>query len=116
MEHAEFVKSWNEGNLMVDVNRTKALQIANLNILPKRYQLAHIFWSWIWILTIPVSIIVMFLYKWWVGLLILVFVTPAISSATKKAAMQFMIDYAIENPDFYQRAVSEGLLIIRPKP
>lgn len=116
MEHAEFVKSWNEGKLMVDVHRTKALQIANLNILPKRYQLAYIFWSWIWILTIPVSIIVMFLYKWWVGLLILVFVTPAISSATKKSAMQFIIDYAVENPDFYQQAVSEGLLIIRTKP
>lgn len=116
MEHSEFVDSWNQGKLMVDVHRTKALRIANSKILPKRYWLAHLFWSWIWILTIPASIVVMFAYKWWVGLLILIFVTPAISSATKKSAMQFMIDYALENPDFYKLAVAEGLLIIRKKP
>lgn len=116
MEHTEFVQSWNEGKLLVDINRTKALQIANSRVLSKRYQIAHIFWSWVWILTIPLALAIMFLYKWWAGLLILLFVTPAVSSATKKSVMQFMIDHALENPEFYQFAVTEGIIRIRPKP
>lgn len=116
MEHDEFVQSWNEGKLLVDINRTKALQIANSRMLPKRYQIAHIFWSWVWISTIPLAFAVMFLYKWWAGLLILLFVTPAVSSATKKSAIQFMIDHALENSEFYQFAVTEGIIRISPKP
>jgi len=70
--------------------------------------------SWVWILTIPIALAIMFLYKWWAGLLVLLFVTPAVSSATKKSAMQFMIDHALENP--YQFAVTESKIRIRPKP
>ncbi|MGE3153690.1 MAG: hypothetical protein AB7G48_13260 [Nitrospiraceae bacterium] len=91
MEHSEFVRSWNEGKLEVDVDRSKALQIANSKMLPKRYQAAHMFWSWVWILSIPAAFAVMYFYTWWAGLLLLVFLTPALSSSTKKSAMQFMI-------------------------
>lgn len=116
MEHADFVRAWNEGKLLVDVDRSKALQIANSKLLPKRNQIAHILWSWLWIITIPIAITVGVLYKWWVGLIILAFVTPTISSATKKTAMQFMIDHAIENPEFFMFAVTEGVIRIRQKP
>lgn len=116
MEHSEFVVAWKQGKLDVDVDRSKALQITNSKMLPKRYQAAHIFWSWVWILSIPAAIVVMFLYKWWVGLLILIFVTPLISKSTKKSAMQFMIDYALESPEFYQFALAEGVIRIRQKP
>lgn len=114
MEHSEFVQAWNQGQLDVDVNRTKALHIANSKMLPKRYQAAHIFWSWIWLLSIPAALAVMFLYKWWVGLLILVLV-PILSNSIKKSAMQFMIDHSVENPEFYQYALSEDVIRIRPK-
>jgi hypothetical protein len=116
MEHSEFVVAWNQRKLEVDIDRSKALQIANSKMLPKRYRAAHIFWSWVWILSIPAAIAVMFLYKWWVGLLILILVTPLISKSTKKSAMQFMIDYALESPEFYQFALAEGVIRIRQKP
>jgi hypothetical protein len=116
MEYAEFINSWNEGKLEIDVDRSKALQIANSKILPKRYQMAHIFWSWVWILSIPTAFAVMYFYTWWVGLLLLVLLTPALLSSTKKSAMQFMIDHSIENPEFYQFAVSEGVIRVRKKP
>lgn len=116
MEHSEFVVAWNQRKLEVDVDRSKALQIANSKMLPKRYRAAHIFWSWVWILSIPAAIAVMFLYKWWVGVLILIVVTPLISKSTKKSAMQFMIDYALENAEFYQFALAEGVIRIRQKP
>lgn len=116
MEHSEFVQSWNAGKLEIDVDRSQALQIVGSKILPKRYQAAHMFWSWVWILSIPAAFAVMYFYTWWAGLLMLVFVTPALSISTKKSAMQFMIDHAIENPEFYTLAVEKGVLRIRPKP
>ncbi len=116
MEHSEFVQSWNEGKLEIDVDRSKALQVANSKMLPKRYQAAHIFWSWVWILSIPAALAVMYFYTWWAGLLLLVFLTPVLSSSTKKSAMQFMIDHSVENPDFYQFAVTEGVIRVRQKP
>lgn len=113
MKHVDFVSAWNEGKILIDVDRSKALQISNSKLLPKRYQVAHRFWCWVCILTIPAAIAVGVLFKWWVGLIIIVFVTPTIASATKKSAMQFMIDYAIEKPDFFQFAVTEGVIMIR---
>ena len=116
MEHSDFVQAWNVGKLEVDVDRSKALQVASSKMLPKRYQAAHIFWSWVWILSIPAALAVMFLYKWWAGLLILVLVTPTLSISTKKSAMQFMIDHSLENPEFYRFAVSEEMIRVRQKP
>ncbi|MCZ2076575.1 MAG: hypothetical protein LC130_23800 [Bryobacterales bacterium] len=74
------------------------------------------FWSWVWILSIPAAFAVMYFYTWWAGLLMLVFLTPLLSSSTKKSAMQFMIDHALENPEFYATAVEKGVIRIRPKP
>ena len=116
MEHAEFVQSWNAGKLEVDVDRSKALQVAGSNMLPKRYQAAHIFWSWVWMLSIPASVAVMYFYTWWAGLIILVLIAPALLRSTKESAMEFMIDHSVENPEFYRFAVSEGVISVRQKP
>lgn len=116
MEYSEFVELWKKGKLLVDVDKSKALRIANSKILPANYRVAHIFWSWVWILSIPVAVGVMFLYKWWVGLPILILITPMISKSTKKTAMQFMIDYALENSEFYKFAVTNQVIRIIQKP
>jgi hypothetical protein len=58
----------------------------------------------------------MYFYKWWVGLLMLFFLTPGLSSSTKKSAMQFMIDHALENPEFYAFAIEKGVIRIQEKP
>jgi hypothetical protein len=113
MDHAEFVELWRAGELNVDVSRSQALAAAGSALLPKRYRVAHLFWSWVWLLTIPGAFAVMFLWKWWAGVLILLFVTPALSRATKRSAMEFMIDHALENPEFYQLAVDQGLIRVR---
>lgn len=116
MEHTEFVQAWNGGKLEIDVDRSKALQIAGSKILPKRYQFAHIFWSWVWILSIPAAFAVIYFYTWWAGLLMLFVLTPIHSKSTKKSAIQFMIDHALENPEFYALAVEKDVIRIRPKP
>ena len=116
MEHSEFVQAWNSGKIEIDVDRSKALQIAGSNILPKRYQFANIFWAWVWIVSIPASFAVMYFYSWWMGFLMLFVLTPVLSKSTKKSAMQFIIDHAIENPDFYAFVVEREVIQIRPKP
>ena len=116
MEHSEFVQSWNTGKLEIDVDRSMALQVANSEMLPKRYQGAHMFWTWVWILSMPGAFAVMYFYIWWVGLLLLFFLTPALSRSIKNSAMQFMIDHAMENPEFFQFAISKGLIRVKQKP
>jgi uncharacterized membrane protein YdbT with pleckstrin-like domain len=117
MTHAEFITRWENRTIAVDVDRSLALRIANdKHILPKRYQYAHIFWSWIWILSIPGAFALMYFYKWWAGLAILFLVTPGLSSSTKKSAMQFMIDHSLESPEFYSFAVENGVIRIREIP
>jgi uncharacterized membrane protein YdbT with pleckstrin-like domain len=115
VNHSEFIQSWNQGKLEVDVDRSKALQIASSKMLPKRYQFAHMFWSWIWIISMPAAFAVMYFYAWWAGLLMLFVLTPALSKSTKKSAMQFIIDHSVESQDFYQFAVSEGAISVRQK-
>ena len=115
MEHSEFIKSWSAGKLEVDVDRSKALQIVGSKILPMRYQSAHLFWSWVWILSIPAAFAVMYFYTWWAGLIMLLVLTPILSKSTKKSAMQFMIDHAIEDPEFFALAVEKNVIRIRPK-
>ncbi len=115
MDYEEFKRAWSNGQIEVSVDRAKALRIASSSILPKRYRFAHWFWATVWLLSMPIGIAVIFLYKWWVGLLILVFVTPAIGSGTKTSAMQFMIDHAIEESSFYKYALENNVFIISTK-
>jgi hypothetical protein len=115
MEHEVFVSEWHAGRLRVDVDRSLALRVVGSDMLPRRYQFAHIFWSWVWILSIPTAFAVMYFLKWWAGLLMLLFLTPLLSKSTKTSAFQFMIDHALESPDFYQWAIENRLIIVSPK-
>jgi len=116
MDYSEFVQGLNERKLQIDVDRSKALQIISSKMLPKRYQTAHKIWVWVAILSIPAAFAVSYFYTWWAGLFLLVFLTPVLFISTKKSAMQFIIDHAIENQEFYQFAVSEGVIRVRHKP
>lgn len=116
MEHSDFIHAWNAGKLEVAVDRSKALEVANSIILPQWIQADNLFCSWIWILAIPTALVVMFLYKWWAGLLTLVILTPILSRATRKSALQSLVYRALENPEFYQFVVSKDVIRVREKP
>jgi len=115
MEYNQFVSGWKEGIFEVDVSQSKALQVANSNVLPSKYKAAHVFWSWVWMLSIPVAFAIMYFYTWWAGLISLFILTPILSKSTKKSSQQFMIDYALENEEFYKYACSEGIIKVRSK-
>jgi len=115
MTHDEFVRNYNDRKIIINVNRKLALKVMETSLVPSKYRIMHIVWSWIWILSVPIGIVCMFIFKWWIGLLIILFLTPAISSGTKKTAFQNIIMLALDIPEFYNLAVNKGLLIIEEK-
>lgn len=115
MDHSEFVQLWQTGRLEIDVDRRKALSVASSTRMPTRYRVAHTFWTWVWMLSIPAAFVVMYLYVWWTGLLMLCVATPILSKAVKKSAMEFMIAHSIESPEFWQFAMDEGVIVVRQK-
>jgi len=57
----------------------------------------------------------MFFYRWWAGLAVLIFLTPALSGGVKRSAGEFVIEYALENPEFYEYLITSGAIRVRPK-
>ncbi len=116
MEHEEFVSSLRARRVEVEVDRAKALEIANAkDVFPASYHRQHLWWTAAWLATLPVAAFAGFFVKWWAGVLVLLFVTPALFRATNKRAMRFTIDYAIENSTFYAYALDHQIIRVRSK-
>jgi hypothetical protein len=116
MQHDEFVHAYKTRTIEVDVDRSKALQVANAwEKLPHQFRAAHVFWSCAWLLTIPMAVAAAFLYTWWAGTLILLVLTPALYAATKRSAALHVLDYAVESSVFYEYAVENSVISIRQK-
>ena len=116
MQHDEFVDAYRRGAIEVDVDRSKALQIANAwEKLPHEFRSAHVFWSAAWLLTIPAATLVAFLHTWWAGVLILLIATPTLFNAAKRSAALHVRDYAVESAFFYSYAMENGIIRIREK-
>ncbi len=107
---------WRAKRIDVDVDRSKAVEIANAKtILPARYQRTYMLWTYAWLLSLPCALFALFFYKWWAGLLVLVLLTPTLFRAATRYAMQHMIDYAIEDGTFYSYAVENDVIRVREK-
>ena len=111
MTHAQFVEAQKSGQTII-VNRHKALIILTEGLLPKRYTYAHIFWSWVWGLSI-LGFIVGAFFTMGISLLGLVFVSPMISRAVKASASEFVVDYAVENAEFYRFASDNEIITVK---
>jgi len=114
MTHDEFLRLRKAGKIAAGINNSAAIRL--IDRLPWRYQAAHNFWSWVWILSIPCFIAVAILVKWWIGLLLLVFVTPLISSSVKTSASQFVLEHATYDAEFFDFLVANDLLMFRESP
>ena len=114
MTYEEFIQGRQAGTISAGIGTSTALRL--MHHLPMRYQAAHIFWSWVWLLSIPGFICVSIFWKWWVGLILLFILTPAIWRATKKSAAQFVLEHAEENRQFFDTLVEMDLLVFREHP
>lgn len=113
MTYQEFIQRRKAGTISAGVANSTAMRM--IDQLPKRYRAAHIFWSWVWMLSIPGFICVSIFWKWWAGLLLLFSVTPMIYRAIKHSAAQFVLQYAQENKEFFDRLVENNLLVFKDK-
>jgi hypothetical protein len=113
MTYEEFIQRRKAGTVSAGIDNSTALKL--IDHLPKRYQAAHIFWSWVWILSVPIFICVSIFWKWWAGLLLLIFVTPMIFRATKQSAAQFVLEHAQENKEFFDKLVENNLLVFQER-
>jgi hypothetical protein len=111
MTFSEFKRLRAEGKILAGISESEALRL--LPHLPKRYQYAQYFWSWVWILSMPGFILVSISYRWWVGLLLLFTATPMLFRATKKSTAQFVIEHAENDEQFFRQLVEMNLLIIK---
>ena len=111
MTHEEFLHLRNAGKIVAGIDNSAAIRL--IPRLPQRYRAAHHFWSWVWMLSIPGFIAVAIFFKWWVGLLLLIFLTPALSRAIKRSAADFVLEHATENSEFFDLLVSKDLLFFQ---
>lgn len=111
MTHQEFVAMRKAGTIKAGIDQSTALKLTDY--LPKQYQAAHIFWSWVWVLSIPGFIAVAIFVKWWIGLLLLFIVTPMIKNGVKQSAAQFALQHAQDNEEFFDMLVSNNVLVFR---
>lgn len=112
--HREFAKAYRAGQLRIDINRKLAWDMANGRQMPWGMQFAHHFWSWVWMLSVPGSFALMYFYKWWVGLLVLLFLPGIILKANRTAVMQDIITLALDDEQFYSEAIGSGLICVGP--
>jgi hypothetical protein len=116
MEHIEFTEAYRRGRLAVDVDHSKALQIANTSDgLPNRFRYMHIFWTCAWLSTIPAAVVAAIIYAWWAGALVFAVLMPAMFTAAKMAAARQVIRYAVENSVFYDYVVDHEVIRVRRK-
>jgi hypothetical protein len=111
VDYQEYVRLRHEGKVCAGIENSVALKL--IDYLPKRYRVANTFWSWVWILSIPGFICVSIFWKWWVGLLLLFFVTPTISRSVKRSAAEFVLEYASNNELFFNHLVEKDLIVFK---
>lgn len=114
MNYKEFVEKYSKGEISVSVDRGKALHLAGQGYLPKAQIYAHLFWSYIWFILILVGIVLIFIKGLLVGIGVLI-LSLFIGSATKKSAFQFVLEYSLENKEFYNACIKNGIITVNEK-
>lgn len=114
LSHNEFTSAYTSGRIKVLVNQELALKIVWTPLLPLANRIAAIFWGSVALLIIPFSFYLMFATTWWIGLLVLFFVRPAICSACLATAQQWVLEFSLKNPKFYEIAAETGAIVIEP--
>ena len=111
MTHDEFVAKYRSGQCSAMVHKSFAMGMMGSRRLAKRYRYAHLLWSWVWLLSIPLAVVVGILTKWWIGVIVFG-VGMLLPRAIKRSAEGFVLDGALENAQFFDEAIKTGALKI----
>ena len=97
--------------MVIGISNDKAVKLARY--LPMRFQIAIFIWSSTWMLSIPVFLCVSIFYRWWIGLLLLLFVVPFLFRVTKRCAALSVIKHAENDEEFFNQLVEQNLLVFK---
>ena len=114
MTHAEFVEGCQSKRVDAHVNKLLALKLMDTALMPKRYRVAYLFWTWIWFVSVPAAIACFIWTRWWIGVIVL-FVGWALPEAIRRSACEFVLEQALEDEGFYNAAVKVGALTLTLK-
>lgn len=94
MGHGDFVQLYRAGQVGILMNDGTARDLVeNHPAMPRRYYYAHVFWSWIWLLTGLIRF----------GLIPDLF---GVRRAINKSAHKFVAEYVLENVSFYDQGIT----------
>ena len=111
MEYNVFKEKYKNKSLNLYINNKLALRAISEHWLPNNYYWAHTFFSWLWLLSIPLGLYMLFV-NIGKGILILFFVSYLGGKVIKKTASQFVVDYSLVNEDFYYKAIEAEILVV----
>jgi hypothetical protein len=109
--HEDFVKAYRSRQVAAAVDYRLSLRLMETKAVRKEYRAAHLFWTWVWFLSIPAAIGLAVWVTWWVGLLVFL-IGCALPRAIRKSATAFVLEQALEDEGFYNSALECGALRI----
>jgi hypothetical protein len=110
MTHSDFIELRAEGLVQMGVNASVALRL--IEYLPKRYQHAHAFWTTILILSVPGAFVLWYFTRWYWAAASLFILTPVLNASVRKSACQFVMEHAMEDPEFFESMSQQGLITV----
>jgi hypothetical protein len=109
MTHKEFVEVYKSGTVRVEINESDALKLMNTSLVDRPYQYATIFWSWIWILCIPIGVVLIIWVNMWLGIAVVV-IGLLLPRAIKKSSSENVLEQALRNEEFYNALVEAEIM------
>jgi hypothetical protein len=103
MTHFEFVENYRSGRIKVHVHKMQAVKLVRR--MPRRYSVAQALWIGAWFFSFPVAIACFIWLKAWIGGVVL-FLGLGLPAAIRRSAAEFVLEYAIENPSFYDYLIA----------
>lgn len=70
-------------------------------------------WDMTFLIVALGSLATTFLWKWWVGLILITFVCPAMFKAVKQLNSQLVMGYAEKNKEFYYFLLNQNIMVVQ---
>ena len=101
IDYQQFLEGYEAGELTVSVNKSKAGDFVLSEFADKHNKPAHLFWTWLGILLIVPSPIILLLFRKWVFAACSFVLGLIITEAARKSASRFVLQNMLENEDFW---------------
>ncbi len=115
ISYQKFLERYKAGEIAVLVDKSKVGDFVLSEFADKHNKPAHLFWTWLGILLVfPTPIVLWFLFSWIHALGSFV-LGLMINSAARKSASQFVLQNMLENEDFWDYVLLHKGAIIQDK-